>query len=518
MGRGGRVDEPGGMMNLPTSSVALALSASAVAAVLSGTGTGTGTGAAVSEVRAGAAAGALRWTPCAQKDGPGDQECASLSVPVDYAKPDGRRMTIGVSRLRSERPQARRGVLLVLAGGPGGSGVQRLGQKGAALRAETDGAYDLVSLDPRGVGRSTRASCRLPADDRMLANFRPWPGADGGIEETVARSRRAAQACEEHGGAELFSFSSANQVRDIERFRQALGAEKLSAWAHSYGVYVGALYAQKYPDRTDRWVLDSGGDPDHRKVAQKWMTNTGRAVEDRFPDFAAWASDPAREAGLRLAERAEEVRPLVLGLAAELDRRPKETTTPNTPLTGNALRQALHSALYSDGAFESFARLVRDARDPERVPVLPGALVNPMSDEDAAVATAVICNDIRWPASVPAYQRAVSADRARYPLTAGMPANILPCSFWRAPAEKPTRITSEGPSNILVVQNLRDPATPHFGAVKLREALGRRARMVSVDAGGHGVYLGVGNACADRTVTGFLTTGERPEGDIRCER
>ncbi|GAA3048678.1 hypothetical protein GCM10020000_31280 [Streptomyces olivoverticillatus] len=50
----------------------------------------------------------------------------------------------------------------------------------------------------------------------------------------------------------------------------------------------------------------------------------------------------------------------------------------------------------------------------------------------------------------------------------------------------------------------------------MREAFGDRARLVSVDSGGHGVYLAGENACGDEAVTTFLTTGKRPERDTLC--
>ncbi|MET7857876.1 alpha/beta hydrolase [Streptomyces sp. NPDC005318] len=460
----------------------------------------------------------LTWRSCALPGGPAGQECADLPVPLDYADPDGPQLTVAVSRVRSDRPGARRGTLIVIPGGPGSAGVQRLTQKGAALQRELAGAYDLVGLDPRGVGGSTRANCGLDEEDRYMTTLRSWPAPDGDITENVARSRRTAEACARNGGAVLRSFSTANEVRDIDRFRQALGEEKLSAWGVSYGTYVGAVYAQKYPRHTDRWVLDSTGDPDPSRLERGWLANMAQAADDRFPDFAAWASDPAREAeGLRLARRPQDVRPLILSLAAELDRQPKETTTAGVALTGNRLRQALQSALYSDSSFGQLAELVVAAQDPAVTPVLPPELAYPLPDQDAAVMVAVICNDVRWPASVASYRRAVAADRADHPLTAGMPANITPCAFWKnGPTEKPTRITAEGPSDILMIQNLRDPATPYFGALRMREALAGRARLVTVDHGGHGVYLGNGNACGTGKVTTFLTTGVRPDRDTFC--
>uniref|UniRef100_A0AAU2V6J9 Alpha/beta hydrolase n=1 Tax=Streptomyces sp. NBC_00003 TaxID=2903608 RepID=A0AAU2V6J9_9ACTN len=459
----------------------------------------------------------LNWHACAQPNVPAEQQCAELPVPVDYRNPDGPTLTLAVSRLRSERPDARRGTLVVIPGGPGGSGVQRLAEKGAALRKETQGAYDLVAFDPRGVGASTTAGCQLDPDDRTLVSLRAWPDADGRIGDNVARARRTAEACARNGGDVLRSFTSANEVRDLDRFREALGERKLSAWARSYGTYVGAQYAQKYPQHTDRWVLDSSGDPDPSRVERGWMANMAQGADDRFPDFAAWAADPARGA-LRLAQQPSDVRPLMLDLASALDRTPKESATPGVPLTGNLLRQALQSALYDDASFPQLAQLVKAAQDPAAKPVLPAALAAPLSDQDAAVVIGVLCNDVAWPRSVATYQRGVTADRARHPLTAGSPANITPCAFWKdAPAEKPTRITDRGPSNILMVQNLRDPAVPYFGALKMREALGDRARLVSVDHGGHGVYLAHGNACGDRAVTAFLTVGERPGQDASCE-
>ncbi|MGI5225589.1 alpha/beta hydrolase [Actinoallomurus sp. CA-142502] len=78
---------------------------------------------------------------------------------------------------------------------------------------------------------------------------------------------------------------------------------------------------------------------------------------------------------------------------------------------------------------------------------------------------------------------------------------------------RPTRVTSRGPSNVLLVRNLRDPATPYSGALNLRRAFGNRARMVTVDPGGHDAYLANGNPCGDRLVTAFVAEGRRAAHD-----
>src|SRR5690242_9235463 len=75
-------------------------------------------------VPAASAAPALSWSACG--DATLGQECATLTVPLDHAHPAGPQVGLAVSRIRSAEPAARRGVLFVVPGGPGGSGVQRL--------------------------------------------------------------------------------------------------------------------------------------------------------------------------------------------------------------------------------------------------------------------------------------------------------------------------------------------------------------------------------------------------------
>ncbi len=497
------------MPNRMQNTVFMTVSVAVVAATLTTT---------PSAAQASGAPSSLDWQPCPSAQAAAGQECATLQVPLDYGHPGGRTVPVAVTRLRSDRPEKRRGTLVVIPGGPGSSGVQRLAQKGPALREELDGAFDLISLDPRGVGSSVKARCGLLSADRRLVTLRPWPAPGGDVTENADRARRTAESCARNGGAVLRSFTTANEVRDIDRLRQALGERRLSVWGTSYGAYVGAVYAQTRPGHVDRLVLDSSGDPDPSRVARGWLENMSRGVADRFPDFATWAADPARdEEGLRLAEDAQDVEGLFLRIAEQLDRSPRESGTPGVPLTGNGLRQALQNSLPGDSSFPSMARLIKQVQDPQGVPTLPPDLAQAIPDEDASLMLATICNDVRWPGPSLDYAGRVATDRERYPLLAGMPVNITACAYWKdRPAGPPVRITDTGPSNILMVQSLRDPATPYSGALKMRAALGDRARMVALGQGGHGMYLGNGNACGDRAVTRFLTTGHRPAHDTYC--
>jgi pimeloyl-ACP methyl ester carboxylesterase len=128
----------------------------------------------------------------------------------------------------------------------------------------------------------------------------------------------------------------------------------------------------------------------------------------------------------------------------------------------------------------------------------------------------VVCNDNDWPESVRVYQRNVAADRVRYPMFGAAGANIWACAYWPDPVERPVRIgTRNDGANIVVVENLRDPATPLPGAREMVAALGHRTRLVTVDQGGHGVYFGA-NTCGNDVINRFLVTGERPRPGFAC--
>jgi pimeloyl-ACP methyl ester carboxylesterase len=448
-----------------------------------------------------AAVPVLSWGACPITVDP-RQECATLSVPMDYRSPGEERISLAVSRIRTAKPGLRRGVLLLIPGGPGGAGLSRPTTHGLRLPQEVLDRYDLVGFDPRGVGRSTPVSCGFAPEDVDPVAFMPWPGSGGDITASTAQARRMAQACARNGGPLVRHITTRNEARDIDRIRQALGEPRLSYWGTSYGTYVGAVYATMFPARTDRVVLDSNDDPDPRRVALGWSANFAVGAEDRFPDFAGWAA--ARDGELGLGATPSAVRDTYLRLTTELD------VAPRPDLTGNTLRALMFNTLYADAAFPQLAVFLRAAGTGAPAPPVPSP--GPDFANLVAVQTATACNDVAWPGPRHDYARDVARDRAAYPLTAGMPVNIRPCAFWPyRPAEPATRVSWQGPRNVVMIQNRRDPATPLSGALRLLDAFGGRARMVLVESGGHNAYLANGNPCGDAAVTRFLVTGTRPD-------
>jgi hypothetical protein len=239
----------------------------------------------------------------------------------------------------------------------------------------------------------------------------------------------------------------------------------------------------------------------------------GRGLEDRFADFAKFA---AANPQYGLGTTPKQVRAKFFDLARRLEK------TPVQGINGSLFRSLRFQGLCSDGGIPGLidagmplvAAQWKALDTSQPLPADP-----PPANVDDLISSRlhVMCGDTRWPRSARTYQRAVAVDRVRHPLIGAAAADIDPCAFRPAPVERPVHIGDRGPSNVLMVQNLRDPGTPLAGARQLRQAFGDRARMVTVDEGGHGAYLLFAtNTCANDTVTAFLTTGQRPGHDLTC--
>lgn len=467
---------------------------------------------------------AVRWGPCPLADPrePHDPrtECGTLRVPLDYEHPRGEAIEIAVSRLPATG--LRRGVLLVNPGGPGTPGLDTPSQIEQYLPDIARG-YDLVGFDPRGIRNSSPLTCGLTAAE--VIEQLPYPDARGSIAGNVAYARSAAQRCAATAGPRIRFFTTANTARDMDRIRAALGQQRISYYGASAGTYLGAVYRSLFPGRVERMVLDSAADPTRIWYRQWRLWAPGLAV--RFPDVVTAAVRDAATTGFGTIPA--QVRASYARLLRQLDRTPVDVGAA-VPLDGNLLRALTFDVSYSDDHLDDLMQVWRVAADlaagsataEERSGMaaviassaqsIPGIPV----DNSLAAAYAVMCGDVAWNRNVASYQRAVTRDRARYPLTAGMPANIWPCAFWPyQPVERPVPIHAGGPRNVLVLQNERDPAVPLQSGLGMRRALGHAAALVRVDQGGH-VVIATPNPCVAALLDAFLATPHRPVSDGSC--
>ncbi|HEX8762496.1 MAG TPA: alpha/beta fold hydrolase [Candidatus Saccharimonadales bacterium] len=468
--------------------------------------------------------GPIKWGACPDVGGaprPAELQCAKITVPLDYRKPNGNKISVAVSRLAAANPSERRGVLLLNPGGPGGQGIDMPLWMSAIMPPEISKKYDLIGFDPRFVGLSTPVSCGLAFEDAMYVA--PPLERQGGFDKTVQFMNSTAKACYKKSGWMLPHATTANTARDMDVIRRGLGVEKISYFGYSYGTYLGAAYAGLFPARTDRFILDSSTGPqgNWRETFRAW----GQAGEVRFSDFAQFAVE--HEAVFHLGKTEDQVRLTYFQLMEKLRKNPIDL---GDPLLNDVWFRAItFSALYNDATLPALANfwqtvkeepvatklapLVRDlapADDPVKYPNIP-------EDNSAAAAVAVLCGDAFWSRNVDQYRWELKLDSQRHPMFGPLGSNIWPCAWWQNPSELPVAINGNGPVNkILILQNLRDPATPYWTGAEMRSALGRRARMVTVDQGGHGAaYIGF-NACANNAATAYLTKGVYPSKDAYC--
>ncbi|WP_344874695.1 alpha/beta hydrolase [Nonomuraea antimicrobica] len=440
---------------------------------------------------------------------PSPLDCATVPVPVDYADPASGKIDIVISRLASKNPSKRRGVLLLNPGGPGGPGLAYPGFLVArGLPASVQDSYDLIGMDTRGIGHSAPVSCGFTTNGPYRGNVPPYAVDDAAVVKQAEVVKGVAEKCAKNDGkGHLRHLTTANTARDLDRIRSALGEKKTNFLGYSYGSSLGAAYASMFPERSDRIVLDSNYGDTH--LDSDDMRRYALGMEQTFPAFAKWVAK--RHDSYGLGRTPEEVRATYFKIAERLDKEP----IPGGD--GGTFRAATFAALYTESQYAPTAQLWQSLLTGGQ-PAIPPSQPGPSPfDNTWTVFLAVTCNDVDWPEDVKTYRRAVAQDREQYPLYGAAAANITPCAYWpHEPAEAPVKITDEGPTNILLVQNKRDIPTPHRGAEMLREKLGNRARLVSVDASGHGAYVIGGNACAWNITTSYLVDGKIPTRDASC--
>lgn len=506
--------------------VAVALAVAATAAGVAAPVAGARGAGAAPVVAEAAAAPRITWGTCpASADGAGRAArlvCGTIKVPLDYRNPGGEKIEVAVSKLPAAKSRERRGVLLLNPGGPASPGLDTPRVVAPTLPPSVLAAYDLIGFDPRGVAHSTPQSCGF--DDPSLAGLFPYPAAGGSIATNVDDARADAELCAANAGTKLRYFTTANTARDMDRIRMALGERKISYWGQSYGTYLGAVYGSLFPERTDRIVLEGNVDP--TKVWAHAKDNWGKAMSERFPDAARVAA--AQHATLGLGGTVDEVTRKYLALADRLDRSPAPVPGTSLALTGSMLRTVTYSLLLQNENLPVLAQFWKasagladgtlteaDGQVLQQVFAAPPPTPDVPADNQATMFLALTCGDARWSGDVDEYARRTAEDRAAWPLTAGMPANIWACAFWPRPIEEPVRVTGTGPRNTLILQNRRDNATPWEDGLGLYRVLGKRAAFVGADNGGHYVY-GQGSRCVDEATVTFLTTGRLPRKQVYC--
>ncbi|MFI8895599.1 alpha/beta hydrolase [Streptomyces paradoxus] len=470
----------------------------AVGAVMAAT---AGLAAAPAVHASPSATGPLRWGPCDEPAKPG-AECATLSVPVDWAHPGGPRLELAVARRKATDPGARVGSMVFGPGGPGDSGVRMVVDRVSRFSPEVRRRLDIVSFDPRGVGGSNPVTCSAG----LLAR-RPSPELknQADFDATMAYNKRLRADCRARTGPVFDHLDTAQTVRDVDALRAALGERKLTFHGSSYGTLLGAQYAETYPRRVRAMVLESV--MDHSVAATRdFLRAEAASAADSFQEFVKWCD---RTAGCALHGR--DVRAVWRGLLARAGRGELEDPSkPGSPLSSTDLVNKVAFRKFYEADYAGLATVIATMHTSKPLPA------SPTTTAPLPPATPVFCSDWHLPvrdhrtyASLVAMMNRTAPD-----LPYLLPVHMVAACLGAPTANPQHRLVVRGAPPVLVSNALHDPATGHPWAVSVARQLGRSGVLLTYEGHGHGSVTS--GPCMEDAVNNYLTDLAVPPRGTSC--
>jgi pimeloyl-ACP methyl ester carboxylesterase len=451
--------------------------------------------------------GTLDWRDCE------GGECAELTVPLDYDNPDGPTIEVALVRAPALDPDERIGSLLVNPGGPGASGTEFVALNSFIFPEAIRQRFDIVGFDPRGAGETIPVECTPNLEGVLGRDYSP----DSDEERAVLENAIAefTQQCEAEHGDVLPYLSSQDTVRDMDRIRAAVGDEKLTYLGFSYGTYLGALYADFFPDKVRALALDGAVDPELGALESNLEQAAGfeRSLNEFFADCAADDSCAFHSDGDPAAAYD--------ALVAAIDGDPPEAD--GRTLSPNEFELGVAEPLYGgEEGWEALAEALAAAADGDPGPMLDLSDSYTDRNEDGTYTGGILqpfwaigCVDgepIGEPADLPALEAQFRAAAPRFGVS--FLYSALMCSLWPAePAPDPNPLDAPGAPPIVVVGTSGDPATPFQWAQSLAGVLDSGV-LLENEGEQHLAYFS--NSCAQEIIDAYLIDLAVPAAGTRC--
>lgn len=486
----------------------------AVGVVLSGVGVSTTASAAPAKAP-GFTPKAIQWGEC---DNPrlvqAGAQCGLLEVPLDYARPNGEKIKLAVSRVTHKGSDADyQGPMLVNPGGPGGSGLIYAIFGDLVPNGGGDN-YDWIGFDPRGVGSSQPSLSCIPDYDGYNRPF--YTPITPGLEKTwIKRSKDYAQACGRNGGELLEHLTTVDSANDMESIRKALGAEQINYYGFSYGTYLGQVYGTLFGNRFRRVIFDGNVNP--TRVWYDANIDQDIQFDKNIKTYFAWIA--RYDSVYHLGTTEQQVEALFYRKQAELLRAPAGGVIGPDEWTDIFLQAGYYVYGWADIA-NAFAGFVHDG-DWQTLQELYGT--PPFDDNGHAIYLAVSCTDKQWPTNWNRWR----ADQWRTFIKAPFETwgNVwfnAPCVYWPATADKPVNVNGRNVQSVLLINETNDAATPYTGALEVRKRFPNSVLIEGVNGTTHSGSLS-GVECTDSLIVDYLKTGHLPgrrsgnRSDVQCD-
>ncbi|MFI5731453.1 alpha/beta hydrolase [Kribbella sp. NPDC051587] len=438
----------------------------------------------------------LKFGACPPDSGATRQTyCATLKVPLDYAKPNGRQITLTVSAVGS---LSAKHFLLVNPGGPGASGIGIEQLVNAALPEKVGEQYAVFSFDPRGVGASTPVSCGAVTAKHPALPYRPANAQQE--QQRIQQAKQIAVQCGRKAKDLLPYITTDNAARDMDRIRIALGRDKIDYLGYSYGTKLGAVYATMFPQHTGRMILNSVVDP---------LVSTYRTGYQQDPAFQARAQAlfvwiAGQDKTYHLGKTAKAVQAVWDKLRSEVAKKPAGGRAGMAEVD-----DLLASSLYTDDEWSSLADAIVQYRQGNAETLL--SITDQLAEQSVDPAMlAYNCTDPGWPRSWSTWHWDTVVADHRAPYFAWLNTwYSAPCAFWPVAPVQQTKIGSGKVPPILLIQPRYDGPTPVNGARRMHVVL-QGSRLLIENGGNHASYLIRQNPCIDAKAAKYLLTGELP--------
>ncbi|KAI0011855.1 Alpha/Beta hydrolase protein [Xylariaceae sp. FL0662B] len=446
----------------------------------------------------------IAWGPCADPF-PSNVTCATYTAPLDWEDP-GSDETVELGMVRIEaRDQAKRiGNLFINPGGPGGQAselVGQLAQRPQALDPEVLDRFDIIGLDPRGVGLSTPVQCDPETYNRRVSFF---PETQAQFDDLVRYNEAVAASCREKTGRLLDFVDTISAVRDHETVRQALGGEPVTFVGLSYGTQLFSQYAERYPDGVRALLLD--GNLQHSQDETSNLLTESSTYETTLKRFFAWCA--ADDACPLSGQDVEGKYRSVLAKAAETPIPAPgcvNDTSCRSDVNEEELRFDLQGFLISTSAWPSLGQALIEAGDGDATLISqqqPLAVGDAYEDSYLFAGTAIACQDWAHASKSLADVRQKGTLGATFsPLTRGACQSYkiqTSCIGWPAPLSNPPKpVTYTGDITALMVNAIYDPSTSYTWAVGLHGEI-ENSVLLTRNGSGHTTYL---NGLDSETVT-----------------
>jgi len=453
----------------------------------------------------------LSWKDCRSQ-----HKCATLRVPLDYADPDGRTISIALLKVPAADRKGRVGSLVVNPGGPGGSGVDYAATAGASFGNELLRGFDVVGFDPRGVGDSTPLDCQGTKElDRMVASD-PDPDTPAEVEYSDGLLEELGRGCLAESGDLARHMSTVEVAKDVDILRSALGDRKLSYFGASYGTFIGATYADLFPGRVGRMVLDGALNPALTTPQLSLVQAKGFEVALR-----AYVGACVDRGGCFLGDSVDAGTRRIRSFLDDVETKPLPGVGSRKLEVGNAVL-GVWLPLYSKSYWTLLDSALEAAfgGDGSQLLRLADAYVSRGSDgyTDNSLEALYAVNCLDHDDGIPSDEVGPYVEKfEKVSPTFGaiFAYGLSACANWPVHSGNRSRpISAEGAAPIMVVGTTRDPATPLQWARELADQL-ESGILVKRDGDGHTGYH-AGNRCVDDTVESYLVSGVVPKDEVDC--